>query len=204
MESSMKKMTFALALTLSSLALASSWEIDSAHAATNFAVRHMMLSHVKGTLGQVTGKVELDDKDITKSVVSASIDAKGVDTKNQKRDDHLRSKEFLDVEKFPTITFKSTKIEKGAGDSQLKVTGDLTIHGVTKSVTLDTEVTGEVANPFTKVVTRAISATTSINRKDFGLNWQVPMANNGVVAGEEVKISIEAELMRKDAAAAKK
>jgi len=204
MERSMKKLTFAIVLTLSSLAFASSWEIDSAHAATNFAVRHMMLSYVKGTLGQVTGKVELDDKDITKSVVSASIDARGVETKNQKRDDHLRSKEFLDVEKFPTITFKSTKIDKGESDGKLKITGDLTIHGVSKSVTLDAEVTGEVANPFTKVVTRAVSATTSINRKDFGLNWQVPMANNGVVAGEEVKITIEAELMRKDPPAAKK
>lgn len=195
----MKKMMLTLALTLCSFAFGSTWEIDSAHAAANFSVRHMMLSHVRGTLGLVTGKVELDDKDITKSVVTASIDAKGVDTKNQKRDDHLRSKEFLDAEKFPTITFKSTKIEKGDAEGKLKVSGELTIHGVTKPVTLETEVTGEVANPFTKTVTRAVAATTTINRRDFGLNWQVPMANNGMVAGEEVTITIEAEIMKKEA-----
>lgn len=199
----MKKLMLAAALALSSIAFGSTWEIDSAHASANFAVRHMMLSYVKGTLGPVTGKVELDDKDITKSTVMATIDVKGIDTKNQKRDDHLRSKEFLEAEKFPTITFKSTKVAKGDGEGKLKVTGDLTIHGVTKSVTLDAEVTGEVANPFTKTVTRAVAAATSINRKDFGLTWQVPMANNGVVAGEEVKISIEAELMKKEAAPAK-
>jgi polyisoprenoid-binding protein YceI len=200
----MKKMIVTLALTLSSFAFGSSWEIDAAHAAANFSVRHMMLSHVRGTLGTVTGKVDLDDQDITKSVVMASIDTKGIDTKNQKRDDHLRSKEFLEAEKFPTITFKSTKIVKGSAEGQLKVSGDLTIHGVTKPVTLETEVTGEVANPFTKTITRAIAASTTINRRDFGLNWQVPMANNGVVAGDEVQISIEAEIMKKDAASTPK
>lgn len=200
----MKKMMLTLALTLCSLAFGSTWEIDSAHAAANFSVRHMMLSHVRGTLGLVTGKIELDDKDITKSVVTASIDAKGVDTRNQKRDEHLRSKEFLDAEKFPTITFKSTKVEKGDAEGKLKVSGELTIHGVTKPVTLETEITGEVANPFTKTVTRAVAASTTINRRDFGLNWQVPMANNGMVAGEEVSITIEAEIMKKETAPAPK
>lgn len=197
----MKRTLLAVALTLPALAAASTWEIDSDHASANFAVRHMMLSHVKGTLGRVQGKIELDDKDVTKSSVSATIDAKGIDTKNKKRDDHLRSKEFLEVQKFPTIEFKSTRIEAGASAEKFKVSGDLTIHGITKPVTLDAELTGEVINPFSKVASRAVTATTAINRKDFGLNWQAPMANNGVVVGEEVKISIEAEIMKRDGAA---
>lgn len=192
----MTKMMLSAVLAISSLAFGATWEIDTAHAAANFAVRHMMISQVHGTLGPVSGKVELDEKDITKSTVSASIDAKGIDTRNQKRDEHLRSKEFLDVEKFPAVTFKSTKIEKGATETQLKITGDLTIHGVTKSVTLDAELSAEVANPFTKVAVRAVSASTTINRRDFGLNWQAPMANNGVVVADEVKITIEAEVTK--------
>jgi polyisoprenoid-binding protein YceI len=196
----MKKLMLTAALFASSFAFASEWDFDAAHTSANFTVKHMMISNVSGTLGTVTGKVTLDDKDITKSTVEASIEVKGVDTRNQKRDDHLRSKEFFDAEKFAAVTFKSTKIEK-AGE-KLKITGDLTIHGVTKSVTLDAEVTGEVANPFTKATTRAISATTVINRKDFGLAWNAPLANNGVMVSEEVKVAIEAEITKKEAAAA--
>jgi polyisoprenoid-binding protein YceI len=161
-----------------------------------------MVSTVNGTLGAVTGKVELDDKDVTKSSIEASIDVKGIDTKNQKRDDHLRSKEFFEVEKFPTFSFKSTKIEKGAAEGKLKIMGDLTMHGVTKPVTLDAELSAEVPNPFTKTPTRAVSATTQVSRKDFGLTWQVPMANNGVVVSDEVKISLDVEITKKEAAAA--
>lgn len=186
-----------LAVTVAPVALGSAWDIDSDHASAGFAVRHMMVSSVKGTLGRVTGKVDLDEQDITRSHVTATIDARGVSTRNQKRDDHLRSREFLDVDKFPVIVFRSVKIERVDGDQKLRVTGELTIHGVTRPVTLEAELTGEVVSPFTDVVTRAVTATTTINRKDFGLNWQVPMANNGVVAGDEVKISIEAELMKR-------
>ena len=129
----MKKLILTAALTASSFAFASTWEVDSAHAAANFAVKHMMVSNVNGSLGDVTGKVEVDDKDVTKSKVDVTIDVKGLNTKQTKRDDHLRSPDFFDVEKFPTATFKSTKIEKGEG-AKLKVTGDLTLHGVTKSI----------------------------------------------------------------------
>lgn len=198
----MKNLLLTASLTLSSFALASSWEIDSAHASANFAVKHLMVSTVNGSLGEVTGRLELDDKDVTKSKVEASIDVKGLNTKQAKRDDHLRSPDFFDVEKFPAVTFKSTRIEKGAGN-KLKVTGDLTMRGVTKSVTLDGELTNEVASPFGPMKIRGFSATTSVNRKDFGLNWNKALESGGVLVGDEVKITIEAELIKKDAPANK-
>lgn len=197
----MKKLFLAAALTLSSFAFASTWEIDTAHASGNFSVKHMAVSSVTGTMGDVSGKVELDDKDITKSKIEASIDVKGINTKQAKRDDHLRSPDFFDVEKFPAVTFKSTKIEKGEG-TKVKVTGDLTMKGVTKPVVLDGDLTAEVANPFSKAKTRGFSGTTTVNRKDFGLSWNKALEAGGVLVGEEVKISVEAELVKKEAAPA--
>lgn len=199
----MNKLMLSAALTLSSFAFASTWEIDTAHAAGNFSVKHMMVSNVNGTLGDVTGKVEVDDKDITKSKVEASIDMNGINTKQAKRDEHLKSPDFFDVAKFPTTTFKSTKIEKGEG-SKLKVTGDLTMHGVTKSVVLDGEITPEVVNPFSGAKARGFSGTTTVNRKDFGLAWNKALEAGGVMVGEDVKVSVEAELVKKEAAPAAK
>lgn len=198
----MKKLFVSALLLTSSFAFASTWDIDSSHAAANFSVRHLMVSDVKGTLGKVTGKVELDDKDVTKSKIEATIDVAGLNTREQKRDDHLRSKDFFEVEKFPTITFTSTKIEKAADG--LKVTGDLTIHGVKKSVTLDTQVSNEVKHPFTGAGVRGVTATTKINRKDFGLTWNKALEAGGVLVGDEVAIAIEAELVKQDAAPKKK
>jgi polyisoprenoid-binding protein YceI len=195
----MQKLMLSVVLLAAPFAFASTWEIDSAHASANFSVRHLMVSNVKGTMGKVTGKVELDDGDITKSTVDVTIDVKGINTKEPKRDDHLRSKDFFDVEKFPNITFKSTKVEK-AGD-KLKVTGDLTIRGTTKPVTLEAMVTNEVKNPFTKATTRGVTATAKINRKDFGLTWNVALEAGGVMVGEEVEISVDAELIKQEAAA---
>lgn len=197
----MKHLLMAAALLTSSLAVASNWEIDSAHASANFAIRHMMVSTVRGTMGQVSGSATIDDKDMTKSSFTATVDVKGINTKEPKRDDHLRSKDFFEAEKFPTITFKSTKIQKQGGD-KLKVTGDLTMHGVTKSVTLDATLTKAIANPFTKVQTRGLSAKAKLNRKDFGLNWNVAVEAGGVLVGDEVDIDISAELLNKDAGAA--
>lgn len=199
----MNKLMLTAALTFSSFALATTWELDPAHATANFSVKHMMVGTVSGTLGDVSGKVEVDDKDVTKSKVEVSIDMKGINTKQGKRDDHLRSPDFFDVAKFPTTTFKSTKIEKGQG-SKLKVTGDLTMHGVTKSVVLDGELTNEVTNPFSGAKVKAFSGTTTVNRKDFGLAWNKALEAGGVLVGEEVKVSVEAELMKKDAAPAAK
>lgn len=188
----MKKQILAAALTLSSFAFASTWEIDTAHAAANFSVKHMMVSTVKGNLGDVTGKIELDDKDLTKSTIEASIDVKGLNTKQVKRDEHLRSADFFDVEKFPAITFKSTKIQKEKG-TKVKVTGDLTMHGVTKSVVLDGELSAEAANPWTGAKTRGFSGSAKLNRKDFGLVWNKPLEAGGLLVGDEVKVEIEAE-----------
>lgn len=199
----MKKLLALAVLSLSSLAFASSWESDGAHSSANFAVKHMMLSTVNGSLGDVKATLTLDDKDVTKSSVEATIDVKGLTTKNQKRDDHLRSKDFLEADKYPAITFKSTKVEK-ISDTKLKVTGDLKIKETTKPVTLDVELTGEIANPFTKALTRAATATTTINRKDFGLTWNVALEKGGILVGDDVKISIETEFVKKDGAAAPK
>ena len=196
----MKKLILTAALTLSSFAFASTWDIDAAHAAANFSVKHLAISSVSGTLGEVSGKVEVDDKDVTKSKLDVSIDVKGLNTKQVKRDEHLRSKDFFEVEKFPTMTFKSTKIEKGEGN-KLKITGDLKIKDVTKSVVLDSELTQEVANPFSKAKTRGFTGTTAINRKDFGLTWNVALETGGVLVGEDVKVTVEGEVIKKEAAA---
>jgi polyisoprenoid-binding protein YceI len=197
----MKRLILTGILAASSLAMASTWEFDAAHAEALFTVKHLMVTNVTGTLGAMTGSVELDDKDITKSTVQTSIDVKGINTKNVKRDDHLRSKDFFDVEKNPTVTFKSTKVEK-ASENKLKITGDLAMHGITKPVTLDAELSQEVENPFTKATTRAVAASATINRKDWGLVWNMPMANNGLVVGEDVKLTLNVELIKKGAAPA--
>jgi|CXWL01.1.fsa_nt_gi polyisoprenoid-binding protein YceI len=201
----MHRIAFAVALSLSSLALAAPWDIDSGHASANFSVRHMMVSEVHGTLGEVKGTVDLDEKDLTKSKIDVTIDVTAISTKNQKRDDHLRSDAFFNTEKFPTLSFKSTKIEKVA-DDKLRITGDLTLRSTTKSVVLDTTLAPEVQNPFSKVATRGAVAKTSINREDYGLVWNMALANNGVLVGKEVKIQLEVEFAKrgaKPAAAAK-
>ncbi len=198
----MKNLILTAALAFSTFAWASTWDIDTSHASAGFSVKHFGVTNVTGQLGAVTGKVELDDKDITKSKVDASIDVKGIDTHFEKRDNHLKSPDFFDIEKFPTATFKSTKIEKVA-DNKLKVTGDLTMHGVTKSVTLDTDLTSEIKNPFSGANTRALSATGMVNRQDFGLAWKSQAVEAVKVVGDEVKITIEAELSKKEAAPGK-
>lgn len=194
----MKKLMLVAALFASSLALAgTTWDVDPAHAQANFTVKHMMVTNVTGNLGDVKGTVEIDDKDLTKSKVEVTIDVAGLNTKMAKRDDHLRSPDFFDAAKFPTITFKSTKIEK-AGE-KLKVTGDLTMKGVTKPVTLEAELSKEVENPFTKAPTRAVTATGSLDREQWGLTWNKPMANSGLLVGKEVKLAIDVELTKKAA-----
>ncbi len=195
----MKNLLVAAVLATTASAFASTWEIDSAHASANFSVKHLGVSNVNGTLGVVSGKMEADDKDMTKSKIEATVDVKAIDTKFAKRDEHLRSPEFFEVEKFPTLTFKSTKLEK-ISDTKMKITGDLTMHGVTKPVTLEAEISPEVKNPFSGSPTRAVTATGVLNRQEWGLKWQAP-AEAVKVVGDEVKLSIEAELVKKEAAA---
>jgi polyisoprenoid-binding protein YceI len=182
------------ALSIPSLALADSWAIDTAHSEAEFHVKHMMVSTVDGSLGAVSGTVDLDDKHPDKDSVDASIDVTQIDTRVDKRNAHLKSADFFDVEKFPTATFKSTKVTRN-GKGKLKVVGDLTMHGVTKSVTL--AVTGPspvFTSPFGFPV-RAFSATTKLNREDYGLTWNKPLEKGaGMLVGKEVEVTISLEL----------
>ena len=176
------------------LAGASTWRIDSAHSSAQFAVRHLMVSTVRGTLGPVTGTVNLDETDPTKSAVEASVDANGMDTRESKRDAHLKSPDFFDVAKYPTITFKSKKVVK-VSDTKFQVTGDLSMHGVTKEVVLDVE---GAPTPFKDPMGNLKlggSATTKLNRKDFGIEWNKTMDGGGVVVSDDVDVTIDIELI---------
>ena len=176
------------------LAQTSTWNVDPAHTQSTFSVRHMVISNVRGEFGKTTGTVTVDDKDVSKSKVEATIDASTINTREEKRDAHLKSPEFFDVAKYPTITFKSTKVEK-AGQGKLKVTGDLTMRGVTKSVVLDVDgPSAEVKDPWGNT-RRGFNAQTTVNRRDFGLNWSA-MVEAGPVVGDEVKIQIDGELIK--------
>ncbi len=192
---------FALALATTTLlaapaaAFASTWELDASHADVAFSVRHMMVSNTKGRFSGVKGTLTVDDKDITKSSITVEIDVNTIDTRDAKRDEHLKSADFFDVAKHPKMTFKSKSVAKaGAG---YKVNGDLTIHGVTKPVVLEvSSLTEPVKTPFGTTI-RAVTASTKINRKDFGLTWNKALEAGGVAVGEEVTISIDAEFVQK-------
>jgi polyisoprenoid-binding protein YceI len=184
-------------LALPAFALAAdAWNLDGPHSQTSFTVKHLLISKVRGEFTKTTAKVILDEADVTRSTVEASIEVASITTRDEKRDAHLKSPDFFDAAKFPTITFKSTKVEK-AGEG-LKVTGDLTIRGVTKSVALDvTGPTAEIKDPW-GLSRRGVSATTKINRKDFGVSY-----GPDAVVSDAVTITIDAELV-KEAPPAKK
>jgi polyisoprenoid-binding protein YceI len=185
----------ALLASLSALAQTSTWNIDPNHSTAQFTVRHFGISNVTGNFTKVTGSVILNDKDITQSQVSATIDVSSVDTRVEMRDKDLKSPNFFDVEKYPTIEFKSKKIVSGGG--KLQVIGDLTIHGTTHEVTLDVDgPTPELADPYGNT-RRGISATTSINRKDFSLVYNKALGTGEAIVGDTVKIQIDAELVKK-------
>ena len=196
------RMSTTVALTAAFLlpakAATSTWQIDPNHSSAQFAVRHLGLSTVRGAFTKVNGGVEFDSSDVSKSSVNVTIDAASVDTRVENRDKDLRSDHFFEVEKYPTITFKSTKVEQVA-PGQLKVTGDLTIHGTTKSVVLDVEgPTAPVKDPWGNQ-RAAVSATTKINRQDFGVKWNATMDNGGLVVGNDVTITIDVEMIQKAA-----
>jgi polyisoprenoid-binding protein YceI len=187
----------ALALTIAaaSTAPAVTWTLDPNHTSVQFAVRHMMVSTVRGTFDKVTGTVEEDPADLGKSKVEATIDAASVDTRVAKRDEHLRSTDFLDVARYPTITFRSTRAEK-LGDGHWKLFGDLTLHGVTKEVVLDVEgPTPPVKDPMGNL-RAGVHATTTIDRKAFGLVWNRVLEGGGAVVGDDVAVVIDAEATR--------
>jgi polyisoprenoid-binding protein YceI len=182
-----------LALT-TGLAHAEEWTIDAAHSRVGFTVPHLVVSQVDGTFHEVKGKIDIDDKDLTKSTVDLTITASSIDTGNADRDKHLKGPDFFDVTKFPTITFKSTKIVKVA-KNKFKVTGDLKMRDVTKSVTLDV-LGGDVINdPWGKVV-RPVKVEGKVKRTDFGLNWNKTLDKGGVLVGEDVTITVQFELKK--------
>ena len=191
--------TFRPLLAVAALALAAlpaaaapnTYSIDTAHSSAGFAVTHLSISTVRGELGPVTGTVTFDPADATKTVIDASIDVNGVSTQNEKRDTHLKSPDFFDVAKFPKATFKSTSVTK-SGD-ELKIEGDLTLHGVTKKVTLTGKASAEVAHPMMKgTFVIAFSATTKINRKEFGVAY-----GPDAVVSDNVDVTISVEGDRK-------
>jgi polyisoprenoid-binding protein YceI len=189
----------AVAFTLPAAAATSTWQIDPAHTAAQFSVRHLAISTVRGAFSKVTGTVIFDDKDASKSSVDVTIDVSTVDTREPNRDKDLMSDHFFDVAHYPTMTFKSTKVEQ-AGAGKLKVTGNLTIHGVTKEVVLDVDgPSAPVKDPWGNQ-RAAINATTKINRQDYGVKWNATMDNGGVVVGDDVSINIDAEMIQKSAA----
>ena len=175
------------------LALAGTWDIDPAHSTVEFSVRHMMVTTVKGQFQKVKGTVELDEKDPSKSTVEVSIETASIDTREAKRDAHLKSPDFFDAAKFPTLTFKSTKIEK-AGKGKFKLTGDLSMHGITKSVVLAVEgPSASIKDPYGRTV-RGVMATGKLDRKDWGMTWNKALDSGGFVVSDEVKLDINAEL----------
>jgi polyisoprenoid-binding protein YceI len=185
----------ALLTSLSALAQTSTWNIDPAHSTAQFTVRHLAISNVTGNFTKVTGSVVLNEKDITQSQVSASIDVNSVDTRVEARNKDLKSPNFFDVEKYPTIEFKSKRIVNDGG--KLQVIGDLTIHGTTREVTLDVDgPTPELADPWGNS-RRGISATTTINRRDFNLTYNNLLKTGEAVVGDNVKIQIDAEMVKK-------
>jgi polyisoprenoid-binding protein YceI len=189
----------AMVLSLPVGAATTTWQIDPQHSSAQFAVRHLAISTVRGAFSKVSGTLALDDKDITKSSVEVSIDVNTVDTREPDRDKDLRSERFFDVAHFPTMTFKSKKVEQIA-PGKLKVTGDLTIRGMTKEVVLDVDgPTAPLKDPWGNQ-RLAAAATTKINRQDYGVKWNATLDNGGVVVGDDVNITIDVELIQKAAA----
>lgn len=184
-----------IVLALPVVASASIWTIDPDHTNIGFKVKHLMVSYINGSFGKHTGTVNINDKDITKSKVEITIDTTSINTNVQKRDEHLRSAEFFDVAKYPTMTFVSKKVTQ-AGKDKLEVTGDLTLLGVTKEVVLD--VAGpspEIKDPWGSI-RKGLIASTKINRKDFGLVWNKALETGGVMIGDEILITLDVEMIK--------
>lgn len=186
-------------LSLPGGAATSTWQIDPQHSSAQFAVRHLGLSTVRGAFSKLSGAMVRDDQDITNSSVEVTIDVNTVDTREPDRDKDLRSERFFDVAHFPTMSFKSKKVEQVA-PGKLRVTGDLTIRGTTREVTLDVDgPTAPVKDPWGNQ-RLAATATTKINRQDYGVKWNAKLDNGGVVVGDEVNITLDVEMIQKPAA----
>lgn len=167
------------------------YTIDPAHSEVGFSVKHLMISRVKGTFRNVSGRIVLDESNLANSVIEADIDATSIETRQEQRDTHLRSADFFDVATYPTITFRSRSVD-AHGDGEFGVAGDLTIHGVTRPVVLDVEETGRGKDPWGGERI-GYAATTKIDRSDFGLTWNQALETGGLVVGNEIKINLDIE-----------
>jgi polyisoprenoid-binding protein YceI len=170
------------------------WKIDPDHSTAEFSIRHMMITNVKGHFRGINGELVGDPTDLTTADVNLTIDINTVDTRQPDRDKHLRSADFFDVEKYPLMTFRSTRITR-IDDNRYRVVGDLSIHGVTKETEAEVVYEGQGADPWGNV-RAGFSATATINRKDFGLTWNVALETGGIMVGDQVKISVELETIR--------
>ena len=196
MKTSLRLVLCFLLMTLPVMVHAATWEIDPAHASVEFRVRHLMVAWVKGAFPDVSGTVDIDEADLTKSKVSVTIGTASIDTNNVKRDEHLRSADFFNAASYPAMTFVSKKIVAEGGQLR-QVIGDLTIRGTTREVTLSVdELTPAIKDPWGNT-RRGATASAEINRQDFGLTWNKAMETGGVVVGDEVKIALNVELIRK-------
>jgi len=176
------------------------WNLDTVHSGINFTVRHMVVSKVRGRFAKFGGSVALDEGDLTRSVVEATIEASSIDTGTAQRDDHLRSADFFDVEHFPQIRFRSTRIEKLGGDNY-RLTGELTIRDVTRPIALDAEYGGRGKDPWGNERV-GFTAKGSLDRKDFGLKWNQALETGGVLVSDRVDIELEVQAVRVAASAA--
>jgi polyisoprenoid-binding protein YceI len=172
------------------------WTIDPAHAMASFSAKHMMITTVRGTFTKIEGTIDYDPAHPEQASVAVTIDVNSMTTTGvEQRDNHLKSPDFLDVAQYPTITFKSTKVEPYNGGQKAKITGDLTVRDVTKPVTLDTALVGEGKSPFGKTVA-GFEATTKINREDWGLTWNMALETGGWLVGKEIKIELDVEAIK--------
>ncbi len=176
------------------------WQIDNAHSSVQFSVRHMMITNVRGEFGQFSGDINLNEEDPTKSTVKVQIETASINTREQRRDDHLRSADFFDAATYPQMTFASKKVTR-TGDKTARMTGDLTIKDQTREVVLDVEFEGQGKNPW-GVTVAGFNAKGKINRKDFGLNWNVALETGGWLVGDDINIAIELEVVKQEVAAA--
>ncbi len=171
------------------------WKLDPAHSVAEFKVKHMMISNVKGQFRSLSGSLAWDAGDITKSTVEAKIEAASIHTNDAQRDGHLKSADFFDVEKYPELSFYSTSVKR-TGEDELSVTGELTLHGVTRPVTFQVEgPTAPAKDPWGNLRI-GLSAVTKINRKDFGLTWNAALETGGILVGEEVTITLDVQLIK--------
>ncbi len=171
------------------------WNIDPAHSAAEFKVKHMMISNVKGKFSGISGVLKLDEADPTRSTVDALIPAATLSTADEQRDNHLKSADFFDAEKFPTLAFKSSQVKRVA-EGELAVTGELTMHGVTRPVTFAVEGPSQPGKDPWGNLRIGLSATTKINRKDFGLVWNAALETGGVLVGEDIAVTLDVQFIK--------